>query len=140
MREVIEPQSEAVPVGGAIKSHYVAKRVELLRMTICGEPHDLVLVAEFQESEILCHRAVKQPQRMRKGYHSINVHAAAGAYPPHRACKLAESVSRKQRGPFKRRNRKAPREIRLTMLDAVELCIDLSWNGRKRSGHPVSDT
>src|SRR5438046_8536661 len=42
----------------------------LFRSAVRGQPHNFVLVAKFQEAKILCHRAVKQSQRMRKSYRS----------------------------------------------------------------------
>src|SRR5258708_22597350 len=86
MRKVIEPELEAVVVGAAIESHDIAKSVELLGMTVCGEPHYFVFVAEFHESEILRHRTVKQPHRMRKSHHAANAHAldTAGSPQPSR--------------------------------------------------------
>jgi len=109
MREVIEPQAEAVPVGAAIKAHDVAKSAELFRVAVSGEPHDFVLVAKFQEAEILRHRAVKQSKRMRECYRPVDPHAVALAGAPHGAREIAESVCGKQRGAFERRNKKTAR-------------------------------
>src|SRR5258708_3078596 len=131
MRKVIEPELEAVVVGPAIESHDIAKSVELLGMTVCGEPHYFVFVAEFHESEILRHRTVKQPQRLRKSYHAVNAQAAAAAGSPHRAREIAEPVGGKQRGAFERRNEKAAREMRLVMLDAMKFCRNLFGIGIK---------
>src|SRR5438309_2181958 len=78
MREVIQPQAEAVPVGAPIKTYDVAEYVEPLRVAVRGQPHDFVLVAKFQETEILRHRAVKQSKRMRESYRPVDPHAAAG--------------------------------------------------------------
>src|SRR5437879_1331366 len=122
MREVPKPQAEAVAVGAMIKAHDVAKSAELFRMAICGEPHDFVLVAKFQEAEILRHRAVKQPQRMRKSHRPIDPHAIAGASAPHGASEIAEAVGGKQRGMFERRNKKAASQMRLVVFDVVILC------------------
>src|SRR5216683_5289951 len=77
---------------------------------------------------------------MRKHYHAVNVHAAAGAGTPHRAREIAESVSGKQRGPFKRKNEKAAREMRTVMLDAMKLCLDLLGIGIKGCGQGLRNT
>src|ERR1700730_4413945 len=54
-------------------------------------------------------------------YRSVDPHVVAGAGAPHRAREIAESVGGKQRGAFERRDEKAAREMRLVVLDAVEL-------------------
>src|SRR5216683_3414980 len=77
---------------------------------------------------------------MRKHYCAVNVHAAAGAGAPHRAREIAESVSGKQRGPFKGRNEKAAREMRMVMLDAMKLCLDLLGIGIKGRGQGLRNT
>src|SRR5260370_1157475 len=124
MQEVIQPQAEAVTVGAAIKTQNVAKSAELFRVAVGGEPPDFVLVAKFQEAEILRHRAVKQSQRMRKSHRAVDPHAAARAGAPHGAREIAESVGGKQRGAFERRNKKTARKMRLVVLDAVKLCAE----------------
>src|SRR5256884_538322 len=131
MREVIELQAEAVAVGAAIKTHDVAKRAELLRLAVRGQAHDFVLVAKFQEAQILRHRAVKQSKRMWESYRPVDTHAAARAGAPHGAGEIAESVGGKQRGAFERRNEKAAREMRQVVLDAVELGNKLLGIGLK---------
>src|SRR6266436_10319204 len=77
---------------------------------------------------------------MRKRYHAVNVHAAAGAGAPHRAREIAESVSGKQRGPFERRNEKAAREVRLVMLDAMKFSRDLFGVGIKGRSQGLRNT
>src|SRR5439155_21665008 len=71
MRKVRQPQAETVASGAAIKTHHVAKRAELVRVARSGEPHDFVVVAKFQEAEILSHRGVKQTQPKRKSYRPV---------------------------------------------------------------------
>jgi len=90
-------------------------------VAVRGQAHDFILVAKFQETEILRHRAVKQSKRMRESYRPVDPHAAAGAGAPHGAREIAESVGGKQRGALERRDEKAAREMRLVMFDAVEL-------------------
>src|SRR5258708_19653151 len=107
MRKVIEPELEAVVVGAAIESHDIAKSVELLGMTVCGEPHYFVFVAEFHESEILRHRTVKQPQRMRKSYHAVNAQPVAAAASPHPPREIAAPAPAKQLAPLDRTTEKA---------------------------------
>src|SRR5947207_13488908 len=120
MRKVPKPQAETVAIGAAIKTHHVAKIAELFRVAISGEPHDFVLVAKFQEAEILRHRGVKQPQRMRKSYRPVDPHAVVGAGAPHGARDIAEAVGGKQRGPFKGCSEEPARDMHRVVFGEVK--------------------
>src|SRR5215469_12061019 len=109
MREIFQAQPEAKVSTVRTKAHNVAKRFHVFRLAVSGQTHHLVFVGEFQEAEVLRHRAVVQTQRMRKSDGVSNLHAIAPAHSPHRTGKIAETVRGKQGCFFKWRNKEAAR-------------------------------
>src|SRR5208337_2175917 len=94
--------------------------VEILRLAVSSETHHFVLVAEFQEAEILRHGAVVQAKGVGKRDGPVDVHAIAVAGAPHGTGEITEAVDGKQRGMLKRRNKVSAGEMSLVVLDAMK--------------------
>ena len=119
VREIFKGQLEAVGSRARVEGDNIAHGVELLRLAVRGETHDLVLVAEFQKTKILRDGAVEKSQRMRKGHGASDVQAVPRSRTPHGAREIAEAIGGKQRGVFKGRDEIAAGEMRLMVLDAM---------------------
>src|SRR5882724_12321952 len=97
MREVLEPKTKSVAVGTTFKTHDVPEDTHFFRLAVGRKSHDLVLVPKFQKSQILCHRGVKQTERMRKGHRAVDPHLIASSGAPHCARKIADRKRKARR-------------------------------------------
>ena len=131
--EIFQAQAEA---DAAVGADDAAEFIEIGRLAICGQAHHFVFVAEFAESQILRHRRVVHPQRMREGDRAVNLHAIAVAGAPHGAGEIAQPVGGKQRGLLKGRNKKRAGQVRLVMLDAMKLAREF-FPARRRMPAPA---
>src|SRR5580700_12332103 len=124
MREIVEAELEAEIAAVVAEAEDVAEGLEVCGLAVGGEAHHFVLVAEFQEAEILRDRAVIETERMGEDDRAVNAHAVAGAHAPHGAGEIAEAVGGKQGGLLERGNKKSAGEMRLVVLHAVKLRFD----------------
>src|ERR1700688_926244 len=123
--EIIEAQPETVGTGIFIEAHDIAEGFQMIGLAISAEAHHFVLIAEFQEPEILGDRAVKESQRMRKRDGAVDIHVTALANAPHGAGKIAEAIGGEKGGGLERRNKKTTGQMGLVMLDAMKFSFYL---------------
>ena len=132
VNEVMEAETKRGIIRAPVRAHNVSENIELLGLPVGGETHHLVLVAEFQEAEILCQRRVIQPERMRKRHGTLNFHARPCARPPHCAGEITQSVGGEKRRALERRAIKRAGEMRLVVFDAMKSCAQLGRIGPER--------
>ena len=104
-----------------MREHDLAEFVEISGLAIRRQAHHLVFVAKFPEAEILGDRRVVHAQGMREGHGAVDLHAIALAGGPHGAGEIAQAVGGKQRRLLERRDKKRAAQMRLVVLDAMEL-------------------
>src|ERR1700676_1676859 len=124
MLEVFKAQAEAE---ASIAANDAAKLIEVGRFTVGGEPHDFEFITEFAESKILRNSGVIHAQRMGKGNRSRDAHAISLSGSPHGAGEISQAIRGQQSSLIEWRNKKRACQMRLVMLDAMELCSNLFW-------------
>ena len=129
MLEIFEAQAET---DASVGAHDAAKLIQISRLAVSGQAHDLVFVAKLAKPEILRHGGVIHAQRVRKCDGARDIHAIALARSPHRAGEIAQPVGREQRGLFEGRNKKRARQMSLVVFDAMEFRANLFRSDVKR--------
>jgi hypothetical protein len=92
VNKIFQAKLEAWTAGVGVEVNNVAKALQLLRLAVRRQTHHFVLITEFQKTQILGHRAIKNSQRMRERDGASNLHMTAAASAPHGAGKIAEAV------------------------------------------------
>ena len=100
--------------------HELADLVDVVRHAVGREAHDLELVAVLHEPEVLRHRQVHNPQRVRKERAIDDLDLGAPADRPRRADEVAEAVDRADGRVLERRDEERAREMRRMVLDPVD--------------------
>ena len=90
------------------------------------EAHHLALVAVFREAEPLRDGRVEDPERVREEDAVEDREAGAVALREHRRGEVAEAVHGEDRRILERRDEERTRDVRLVVLDVVELGADLA--------------
>ena len=116
----------------------LAHGIEVGRLTVWSEPHDLVLVAVVRKAEILRERLVEYPERVRKIHPLRCRKIAPSRKTPSRAGKIAKTVNRYGHGLLEGRHVKGGGQMREVMLDPVERGAQAL--ARKRSRQQIKNS
>ena len=117
MREVIEVQLEE-----AAELHQPAHLSEVRRrVAVRRKPHHLSLVAVLRKAEPLRDRRVVDAERVWERHALEHLEVVVAADGEHRRREVAEAVHRQDRRLIERRDEEGARDVRLVVLDVVEL-------------------
>src|ERR1700678_4204843 len=131
MAEVFQTEAERKRAVGV---NDPPKLVEKFRLAVSGQAHYFEFVAKFPEADILSQRGVIHAQRMGKGHFAEMPHVRTFAERPHRTGEISQTVGRKYRSAFERRNVKSTGKMRGVMLDPMEFCANgIGHNFKARS-------
>jgi hypothetical protein len=115
--EVVQPELEQRPVELDEPAHLV----EVHRLAVRSEAHDLSLVAVVREAEPLRDRRVEDPERVREENPVEHLELVVAPVREHRAREVSEAIDRHHRGLVVRRDEERARDVGLVVLDVVEL-------------------
>src|SRR5579864_439094 len=118
MREIAKVETET---DGTFGANDVAKFVEKRRRAISGEAHYFVFITKLPEAQILRHRRVEHPERMRKCDGAIDANLRTFADSPHGAGEITQTVRREDGGTLKRGDEKRAGQMRLMVFNAMKL-------------------
>ena len=121
------PEVAQVECKGAVvpEANDLLHLLDIGRLAVGREAHDLVLVAVMREADELGHRLVENAQRVRKIDATVDRQRPALAQPPGRRRKIAESVDRDRDGLVVGRNQEGGREMAEMVLDHVRRSPEL---------------
>ena len=129
VREVVEVQLEEVR-----RLHELAHLLAVdVGVAVRGEAHHLALVAVLREAQPLRDGRVEDAERVREEHAVEHVEVVAVAEREHRRGEVAEAVHRQDRGLLERRDEERARDVRLVVLDVVELRAQLALLDAERA-------
>jgi hypothetical protein len=117
--EVVEVELEASAVR---RTDHLAQLLDVFGFAVGGEPHHLPFLAVAGKPEELRDRRVEQAGGVGKFNPIDDLELAVAPHAPHRRHEVAEPVDRQAGRLLERRDEERARDVRLVMLDAVELC------------------
>ena len=129
---VVEEVLEAEPEEVAVEADDVAHHVEVARLAVGGEAHDLALVAPRAEAQVLRDRRVGHAQRVRVEHAREDLHVGPAAVGEHRAGEVPEAVDREDRRLLEGRDEERAGEMGAVVLDVVELRAQLGRRDAER--------
>ncbi len=121
MQKVVEVQLEGI----AHRPDDSPEQVEKLRLAIRGQPHHLVFVSVMRETKIHRDRRVQESEGMRVEDPVLLDPFGSPAVDRQGAGEVAHAVDREHGGLFVGRNQEAGRHVRLMVLDAMELGLEV---------------
>ncbi len=132
VREVVEAELEQGPV----ELDELAHLREVARLAVRREAHHLALVAVVRKAEPLGDGGVEDPERVRVEHALEHLVAVAVALGEHRRGEVAEAVDREDRRVLEGRDEEGRRDVRLVVLDVVDLgaeTLDAERLGERRA-------
>ncbi len=130
---VVDEEVEVELEDVALRTHDPPHLVEKARRAVRREAHHLALVAVLREAEPLGDRGVEDPERVREQDALEHAERGSAALREHRRGEVAEAVDGQDRGVLERRDEERARDVRLVVLDVVELGAHLGSERRLRA-------
>ena len=103
--------------------HVVEQQLDVFRLTVGGETHDLVLARVHLEAEVVGERGVQETQRIRPVELAQQPDVVALAHADRGRGPLAHAVHGEDRGPVEGRRKERARRVRLVMLGVEDLAL-----------------